>query len=86
MTTYLTRKLLCKGINLRRTELLDGESGEPLTHVDGGLERLALDDTSKETTGESITGTVAVVDVLLVNGVDGELLDTLLALDGYDCP
>lgn len=70
------------GDNLRRTQLLDGESGEPLTHVDGSLKRLALDDTSKETTSESIASTVAVVDVVLVDGVDGELLDALLALDG----
>lgn len=71
-------------MNVRRTELLDAQSGEPLTKVNASLERLALDNTSDETTGESIASTVAVVDLALFNGVDGELLDALLALDGNE--
>lgn len=46
-----------------------------MTHVDGLVERLALDDTSDETTGERVTGTVGVVDLLLLDGVYGEFLD-----------
>lgn len=46
-----------------------------MTHVDGLLERLALDDTSNETSSESVTGTVGVVDLLLLDGVYGNLLD-----------
>lgn len=43
-----------KGVCLRRSQLLDAEAGEPLTHVNALLERLALDDTSGETTSESV--------------------------------
>lgn len=52
--------------------------------MDGLLEGLALDDTGGEATSESITGTVGVVDLGGVDGVDGELLDLILALDGND--
>lgn len=69
-------------MNLRRSKLLDAETSEPLAEVDAGLEGLALEDTGKETTGKGVTGTVGVVDLLGLDGVDGELLDTLLALDG----
>lgn len=41
--------------DLRRSQLLDTEASEPLTHVDALLEGLALDDTSGETTGECVT-------------------------------
>lgn len=46
-----------------------------MTHVDGLLERLALDNTSNETSGEGVTGTVGVVDLLRLDGVYGDLLD-----------
>jgi hypothetical protein len=52
---------------------LDAQLREPLTHVDGGLERLALDDTSDKASSESITGTVGVVDAVSANGVDWRL-------------
>jgi hypothetical protein len=46
------------GLGERGAELLDGELGEPLAHVDGLLQRLALDDTGDEATGEGITVTM----------------------------
>lgn len=39
---------------------MDGELGEPLAHVNGLLEGLALDDSGDETTGESITAAMSV--------------------------
>lgn len=71
-------------MNLRRTKLLDAQTCQPLTHVDASLEGLALDDTSDEATGESITSTVGVVDLLRLNGVHRELLDAVLALDSNE--
>lgn len=67
--------------DLRRSKLLNAESSQPLAHVDAGLERSALKETSQETTSKSITGTVGVVDLLLLNGVNRELSDGVLALD-----
>lgn len=64
------------------TLLADGESSEPLAHVDGALESLALGDTGEEASGEGVTGTGGVLDLGLVNGVDREALDVVLALDG----
>jgi hypothetical protein len=46
------------GLGERGAELLDGELGEPLAHVDGLLERLALDDAGDEATSEGITVTM----------------------------
>lgn len=66
------------------TLLTDGESGEPLAHVDGALESLALGNTGKETGSESVTGTGGVDDLVLVDLVDGEGLDVVLTLDGDD--
>ena len=62
--------------------LTDGQSGEPLTHVDGALERLALGNTGEEASSEGVTGTSGVGDLGLVDLVDGESLDFILALDG----
>lgn len=70
-------------VNLRRSKLLDAQSSQPLAHVDSSLEGLALEETGKETTSESITGTVGVVDLLSLDGVDRELADLVLALDGH---
>ena len=64
------------------TLLTDGQSGEPLAHVDGALERLALGNTGEEASGEGVTGTSGVGDLGLVDLVDGESLDLILALDG----
>lgn len=69
-------------IDLRWAELLDAQLGKPLAHIDGGGEGLALKKASQETTSESITGTIGVVDLGGFNGVDRELLDGILALDG----
>lgn len=66
------------------TLLADGESGEPLAHVDGALKSLTLGDTGEETGGEGITGTSGVGDLGLVDRVDREGLDLVLALDGND--
>lgn len=62
--------------------LTDGQSGEPLTHVDGALERLALGNTGEEASGKGVTGTSGVGDLGLVDLVDGERLDLILTLDG----
>lgn len=71
-------------VDLRRSKLLDAQAGEPLAHVDRLLKSLALDDTGEETTGKGVTGTVGVGNLGRLNGVDRELLDTLLALDGNE--
>jgi hypothetical protein len=62
--------------------LTDGQSGEPLAHVDGALERLALGNTGEEASGEGVTGTSGVGDLGLVDLVNGESLDLILSLDG----
>ena len=73
------------GLRVRRTQLLDAELRKPLTHVNGLVKRLALYDTSNKTTSECITGTVGVIDLVVADGVDGELFDvsvtTLLCAD-----
>ena len=71
-------------LDLLRTLLADGESGEPLAHVDGALKSLTLGNTGEEASGEGVTGTSGVGDVRLVDLVDGERLDVVLALDGND--
>jgi hypothetical protein len=43
------------GRGVRGAQLLDAQLGEPLAHVNGLVEGLALDNTSNETTGERIT-------------------------------
>jgi hypothetical protein len=74
------------GLGVRRTQLLDAELRKPLAHVNGLVERLALYDASDEASGEGITGTVGVVDLVFADGVDGHLLDvyitTILRADG----
>lgn len=42
-------------MDLRRTKLLDAETGEPLAHVDALVQRLALDDAGNEATGKGVT-------------------------------
>lgn len=73
---------MCEGENLRRSELLNAQSSQPLSHVDTGGEVLALHDTGQKTSGKGVTGTVGVVDVFLGDGVNRELLDLVLTLDG----
>jgi hypothetical protein len=74
------------GLRVRGTELLDAQLGEPLAHVNGSLERLALDDTSDEASSKGVTGTVGVVDLVLADGVYRYLLHingtALLCADG----
>ncbi len=41
--------------NLRRAQFTDAQTGEPLTHIDGRLERLALDDGGDETARERVS-------------------------------
>lgn len=62
--------------------LADGKSSKPLAHVDGALKSLALGDTGEEASSEGVTSTSGVLDLRLVDGVDGEGLDVVLALDG----
>lgn len=69
---------------VRRTQLLDAETSQPLTHVNSLIQSLALDETGDETTGKGVTGTVGVVDLLLANGVDRVGLDLVGALLGND--
>jgi hypothetical protein len=45
----------CTEDNLRWAQFPDAKIGEPVAHIDTGLDRLALDDTSAETSGESVT-------------------------------
>ncbi len=71
-----------KRVDLRRSKLLDAQASEPLAHVNRLLERLALDDTSEETASKGVASTVGVGDLRRVNGVDRELLDGILALNG----
>ena len=54
---------------------MDAELGEPLAHVDGLFERLALDDTRDETACKGITSTVGVVDLVFADCVDRYFLD-----------
>lgn len=56
-------------MNLRRSKLLDTKAGQPLAHVDALLDRLVLDKTGNEATGERVTSTVGVADSLGVDGV-----------------
>jgi hypothetical protein len=87
------------GLGVRGTQLLDAQLGEPLTHIDGRLERLALHDTGDEASGESVSSAVCVVDLVCADGVDLDLLHVnvaaLLCADGNggidalcddDCP
>lgn len=67
-------------VYLRRSKLLDTKAGQPLTQVDALLDRLVLDKTGNEATGERITSTVGVADSLGVNGVHWVRLGGALAL------
>lgn len=67
--------------NLRWTQLLDAQLGQPLAHLDALLQRLALNNASGETTSKGITSAVGVVDQCLVDRMDRELLDLIFALD-----
>ena len=70
--------------DLRRTQLLDAETSQPLAHVDRLIQRTAGDDTGAETAGKGIARAVGVVDLLLGDHVHRVLLDLVLALDGDD--
>lgn len=76
--------MICKYgfLDVPGTLLTDGQSGEPLAHVDGTLKRLALGNTGEEASGEGVTSTSGVGDLGLVDLVDRERLDLILALDG----
>ena len=63
------------GLRVRGAQLLNAELGEPLAHVDGLFERLALDDTRDETAGKGITSTVGIIDLVFADCVDRYLLD-----------
>jgi hypothetical protein len=71
-------------LNLRGAQLLDAQTRQPLSQVDGLIQRLALNQASHEAAGEGVTSTVGVVDLLLADGVDGVLLDLVAALLGHN--
>lgn len=76
-----------RGCNLRRTQFLQTQPGQPLALLYARLQRITLDDAGAEATGEGVTGAVGVVDELLLDDGDGVLLDLgffVLALDGHD--
>lgn len=60
------------GLRVRGAQLLDAQLGEPLAHVDGRLEGLALHDAGNEAAGECVAGAVGVVDFLVADDVDGD--------------
>jgi hypothetical protein len=68
----------------RRTQLLDAQLRQPLSDIDSLVQRLALNQGGHETASEGVSSTVGVVDLLLPNGVDGVLLNLVLALLGDD--
>lgn len=68
---------------LRRTQFLNAQLGQPLSLIDSLLQANTADQTSNEATGKGITSTSGVVDLGLLNGVNGDLLD-LLAVDSHD--
>ena len=70
--------------DLRRTQLLDAETSQPLAQVDALVQRTAGDDTGAETAGKGVARAVGVVDLLLGDLVHRVLLDLVLALDGDD--
>jgi hypothetical protein len=80
----LCQRYAWEGGNVRGTQLLDAQLGQPRAHVDTLLDGLALGQTGKETTGEGVTGTGGVGNLVLANDVDGESLDVVVALDGND--
>ncbi|KAH3685596.1 hypothetical protein WICPIJ_003426 [Wickerhamomyces pijperi] len=59
----------------RRTNFLDGQLSQPLALVDGLLQRVAVDQTSKQTTSKGVTGTVSVFDLIRVQGMDRVFVD-----------
>lgn len=71
-------------MNLRWTQLLDTESRQPLSHINSGLNSLALYKTSNKSTSKGITSPVSIADLLLFNGVNWELLWSLLSLGSND--
>jgi hypothetical protein len=62
-------------LRVTRSQLLNAQLRQPLAHVYSRRKRLALHDTSDETTSKSITGAVCIVDLVRTNSVDGVLLD-----------
>ena len=56
------------------TQQSDALTSQPMAHVNTGVELLALDDPGDETTGESVSSSVRVVDFFRVDGMDLVLL------------
>lgn len=63
------------GLRVGGAEFLETELGEPLAHVDGGFEALALNNTCDEASSEGVTCTIGVVDLVAADGMDGDFLD-----------
>lgn len=70
------------GNNLRRTQLLNAQTSQPLAHVDSLVKGVTINNASAETASKSITSTVGVVDELLGELVNRVLLDLILTLNG----
>lgn len=70
--------------NIRRSQLAQAERSQPRAHINRCLDALALYHTSEEASGKGITSTVCVIDLALVDGVNGECLDLVLTLNSND--
>lgn len=58
-----------ENMHLRRSQLLDTETCQPLSHINALLNWLALHKSSNEATSESITSTIGITDSLLVDSM-----------------
>jgi hypothetical protein len=70
--------------DLRWTQLLDAERGQPLAHINRLLQRLALNDAGAKPAGKGIARAVGVVDLIIADSMDRVLLDAGLALDSHN--
>lgn len=78
---YISYVLPKTGENLRRAQLLDTESSKPLSEINASIDGLVLGEAGQESSGESITGTVGVDDLLSGNSVDRVGLDNAIGDD-----
>lgn len=70
------------GLHVRRSQLAQAQSSEPLAHVNTSVELLALDDASNEATSKGIAGAGGVDNLILVNRMYRVALGITLVLHG----